>query len=120
MNTTVYDQYAGVRFIHVRPGQHYNGRRLVGKAALKGGLTVAYQLTARGTIIQYALAQCSPEDNYSRAKGRVISHGRLLKPWLTMLLPVVPTQSHVATIMAHVRDTQKPPRRERAGAPQEA
>lgn len=57
-----------IRFLHIR--EQFNGA-LLGK----GGTTVAYEEDV-GTI-RFAVAKCSPRDNYCRKTGRAIAIGRL-------------------------------------------
>ena len=63
---------ANVRFIH--------RRRVVNEQIdNNGGFTVAYREIGDGKI-EYAFANCSPRDNFSRALGRVKAQGRLDSP----------------------------------------
>ena len=57
-----------VRFIHRRP-------TIDGKITNSGGCTVAYREVDDG--IEYAVAYCSPRDNFSRKIGRAKAGGRL-------------------------------------------
>ena len=44
--------------------------------ATKGGRTVAFE-EGENRVIKYAVAYCSPRDNYCRKTGRAIAAGRL-------------------------------------------
>lgn len=44
--------------------------------ACKGGATVAYWQPEPGVVL-YAVAHCSPRDNYNKKIGRAIAEGRL-------------------------------------------
>jgi len=44
--------------------------------ATKGGATVAYWQPEPGVVL-YAVAHCSPRDNYNKKIGRAIAEGRL-------------------------------------------
>lgn len=44
----------------------------------KGGWTRAFIYTPNGNIASYALALCSPKDNFCRRIGRTIAVGRAL------------------------------------------
>ena len=57
-----------VNFIHRRPV-------VDGKIQNSGGYTIAYREVENG--VEYAIARCSPRDNFSREVGRVKSSGRL-------------------------------------------
>lgn len=43
----------------------------------KGAVTVAYQTSQTGNVVSVGFAWCSPRDQFSRPKGRLISKGRL-------------------------------------------
>lgn len=61
-----------VRFRHMRVVKD-------GKIFNMGGVTVAFKEIAPGAIT-YAIARCSINDNFDKAKGRVIAEGRLSSP----------------------------------------
>ena len=61
-----------MRYIHWRFGQPPKPR---------GGLTVAYSVdkvayNLNGHVAVYAVARCSPKDNYNKRVGRAIATGR--------------------------------------------
>ena len=61
-----------VNYIHqrlVRDGQILNN----------GGTTIAFRELGDNQI-EYALAHCSPKDNFSKALGRIKAEGRLNSP----------------------------------------
>lgn len=47
-----------------------------GVVSNRGGITIAFRELDTGEI-EYALARCSPNDNFSKAMGRVKAEGRL-------------------------------------------
>jgi hypothetical protein len=60
---------------------HYIHLRLIdgtGKKLNRGGATIAFREV--GDEIEYAIAKCSPNDNFSRKLGRIKSEGRLNSP----------------------------------------
>lgn len=59
-------------FIHLR-------NKVGAQVSNVGGKTVAYRETADGGI-EFALAKCSPNDNFNRAQGRAKAAGRLNSP----------------------------------------
>lgn len=59
-----------IRFLHIRKFHNVDDT-LLGK----GGTTVAYEVD--DDTIRFAIAKCSPRDNYCRKTGRVIALGRL-------------------------------------------
>ena len=60
------------KFIHFR--NTIDGRD--GTIDTKGGMTVAFEEAEEGHIM-FAVAHCSPRDNYCRKTGRAIAQGRL-------------------------------------------
>lgn len=60
-----------VKFHHVR---YYNEDGLKHNM---GGATIAFVENPKDNSIRYALALCSPYDNFSKARGRTIASGRL-------------------------------------------
>ena len=61
---------SNVKFIHLR-------RRNIedGSISNSGGVTVAFREV--GANIEYAIARCSPYDNFSKKLGRIKAEGRL-------------------------------------------
>lgn len=59
-----------IQYMHFR---RVNG----GTIDSRGGATVAYRIGKDGMIDKYAVAYCSPNDNYSREQGRNIAAGRM-------------------------------------------
>lgn len=61
------------KFYHFR---HFIGLDGInGELDVKGGKTVAFEV--EGDFIRFAVANCSPKDNFCRRTGRLISEGRL-------------------------------------------
>lgn len=62
---------------------HYRAFDDDGRILSHGGVTIAY--VAADTGVTYALARCSPQDNFSRAFGRNKARGRLLSEYADTL-----------------------------------
>lgn len=58
-----------VKFIHIR-------NKVGDKILNNGGTTIAYQGLDPDTV-RYAVAHCSPRDNFSKRLGRIKAQGRL-------------------------------------------
>lgn len=70
-----------IEFIHLRPMVRRDRgpadpKRFEGdEPHAKGGVTIAFE--RRGMEVHWAVAWCSPKDNFNRRRGRLISAGRL-------------------------------------------
>lgn len=62
---------SNINYAHIRPSSD----------SRSGGLTIAYTNLEKGSTgeVTYAIARCSPKDNFSRRLGRRIAEGRLDK-----------------------------------------
>ena len=63
-------------FHHLRPAADPFDARPTDERATKGGATVAYWQPEPGVVL-YAVAHCSPRDNYNKKIGRAVAEGRL-------------------------------------------
>jgi len=74
-----------VKFVHIREQEAWidiAGGSVTYHPAPNGGLTIAYYLLpeeGQQWLVRFALAQCSPRDNYNKKVGRAIARGRLCR-----------------------------------------
>lgn len=66
----------GIKFIHLR--EYTDSWAHEQEVSIKGGTTVAFKENEDGSV-SFAIAKCSPKDNFCRRFGREASMGRLLK-----------------------------------------
>jgi hypothetical protein len=97
------------KFIHIRNYQPRHPSETTIELSCKGGTTVAYELDDAGgagkATVRYAVAHCSPRDNYCRATGRAVASGRLKSAkiptsWVTV---IVNEQGKVNPVVAILR-----------------
>lgn len=63
---------------------HFRSVNTDGTINSRGGATVAFKLTRDGSKVdKFAVALCSPNDNFDRRRGREIAGGRLHDPLLS-------------------------------------
>lgn len=77
-------------FVHLR-------NTVKGQISSTGGKTIAYRETADGGI-EFALAKCSPNDNFNRAQGRVMAAGRLNSPRFVRRVPNITEREFRASV----------------------
>lgn len=61
---------------------HFRGTKKDGSIDERGGATVAYEVDSDNRVTRYAVARCSPNDNFARHRGREIAGGRLSFPFM--------------------------------------
>ena len=82
---------------------HFRNYKMNGELSNLGGITVAYQKIRDG-VFKMAYAHCHPQDNFSKAIGRIKAAGRLNSPIQSQLVEY----SSEKDLVADERDIQFP------------
>ena len=77
-------------FHHLRLPEGVRGEEI----PTKGGATVAYWQPEPGVVL-YAVAHCSPRDNYNKKIGRAVAEGRLYSGHRAAKMYTLPTITEV-------------------------